>query len=82
MKLGGLPLLYDCLLLRLAILLQRDRVDRMLPHLKLEIISSDVWQLSILDQSHGSLSLLADLEDEQQQFEHWGINLKVLAATV
>lgn len=82
MKLGGLPLLYDCLLLRLAVLLHRDRIDRESSHIKLEIINKDVWQLSILDQSQGSLSLLADLEDEQQQFEHWGINLKVLRTTV
>lgn len=82
MKLGGLPLLYDCLLLRLAVLMQRDRVDRALANIKLEIINSDLWQLSILDTTQSSLSLLADLQEEQQQFEHWGITLKALITSV
>ncbi len=77
LKVGGLPLLYDCLLLRLAVLLHQDRAAQLLNSLRLEIIHDHLWQL-IVDDSHANLSLLADLQEEQQQFEHWGIGLQVL----
>lgn len=80
---GGFPLLYDCLLLRLSVLLHRDRSEQILDKVMLEIIDSDVWQLSIGDNkssntTHTHFSLLTDLQEEQQQFEHWGIKLQVL----
>ena len=77
-KIGGLPLLYDCLLLRLAVLLHHDRSERLLDKIQLKITEKGVWQLSTLESSAANLLLLNDLQDEQQQFEHWGIELKVL----
>lgn len=80
---GSWSLLYVCLLLRLAVLLHRDRSEQVLDRIRLEIIDIRVWQLSILDnkfsnEMHANFSLLADLEEEQQQFEHWGIQLQLL----
>ena len=48
----------------------------------LEITGKDVWQLSIGDNKpstdrQANFSLLADVQEEQQQFEHWGIQLHV-----
>lgn len=79
---GGLPLLYDCLLLRMSVLLHRDRSEQVLHKVTLEITGKDVWQLSIGDNKpstdrQANFSLLADVQEEQQQFEHWGIQLHV-----
>jgi exopolyphosphatase/guanosine-5'-triphosphate,3'-diphosphate pyrophosphatase len=77
-KTGGLPLLYLCLLLRLAVLLHHSRSDQQLPEVQLSIQDGQTWQLVVEDHGQANLLFLTDLQEEQQQFEHWGIRLDVL----
>lgn len=81
LKAGGDKLLYLCLLLRLAVLVHHGRTDQSQPTIKLSIHSNNSWNLQfndpIKDHTQPNLLLLTDIQEEQQQFEHWGISLKV-----
>lgn len=78
LKTGGHGLVYLCLLLRLAVLLHHSRSDQHLPKLQLSISEPTVWQLVVSEPAQSNLLFLADLQEEQQQFAHWGIDLQVL----
>jgi exopolyphosphatase/guanosine-5'-triphosphate,3'-diphosphate pyrophosphatase len=78
LKTGGHGLVYLCLLLRLAVLLHHSRSDQHLPKLQLSISEPTVWQLVVSEPAQSNLLFLADLQEEQQQFAHWGIGLQVL----
>lgn len=78
LKSGGTPLLSVCLLLRLAVLLHHSRSDQQQPQIQLSIQDKHRWQLDVQDYGQSSLLFLTDLQEEQQQFEHWGIQLEVL----
>ncbi|MBO7706091.1 MAG: exopolyphosphatase, partial [Acinetobacter sp.] len=47
MKVGGNKLVYLCLLLRLAVLLNHSRSDQMLPAIELTVGNAQQWQLSV-----------------------------------
>lgn len=81
-KTGGLPLLYLCLLLRLAVLLHQSRSDQQVPEVQLLVSDSQTWQLGIKEPEQANLLFLTDLQEEQQQFEHWGIHLEILHPAV
>lgn len=78
LKSGGLPLLHLCLLLRLAVLLHHSRSDQQVPEVQLSVKDSHTWQLGINDHGQANLLFLTDLQEEQQQFAHWGIHLEIL----
>ncbi len=77
LKAGGHKLLYLCLLLRLAVLLNHSRSDQMLPAIELTIINDQQWQLSVSGDAKQWPLLVADLHDEQEQFKHWDIELNI-----
>lgn len=66
LKAGGNKLLYLCLLLRLAVLLNHSRSDQMLPAIELTIINDQQWQLSVSGDAKQWPLLVADLHDEQE----------------
>jgi exopolyphosphatase/guanosine-5'-triphosphate,3'-diphosphate pyrophosphatase len=76
-KVGGSKLVYLCLLLRLAVLLNHSRSDEMLPAIELSIINEQQWQLSVSGDAKQWPLLVADLHDEQMQFKHWDIELNI-----
>ncbi len=77
LKVGGQKLLYLCLLLRLAVLLNHSRSDQMLPAIELSVINAQQWQLSVSGDAKQWPLLVADLHDEQVQFKHWDIELNI-----
>ncbi len=77
MKVGGSHLLYLCLLLRLAVLLNHSRSDQMLPAIELSVVNDQQWQLSVSGDAKQWPLLVADLHDEQVQFKHWDIELNI-----
>ena len=68
MKVGGNKLVYLCLLLRLAVLLNHSRSDQMLPAIELTVGNAQQWQLSVSGNAAQWPLLVADLHDEQVQF--------------
>ena len=76
-KVGGSKLVYLCLLLRLAVLLNHSRSDEMLPAIELSVINEQQWQLSVSGDAKQWPLLVADLHDEQVQFKHWDIELNI-----
>ncbi|MBP8099867.1 MAG: exopolyphosphatase [Acinetobacter sp.] len=79
MKVGGSKLIYLCLLLRLAVLLNHSRSDEMLPAIELSVDNAQQWQLSVSGDAKQWPLLVADLHDEQVQFKHWDIDLHILS---
>ena len=77
MKVGGNKLVYLCLLLRLAVLLNHSRSDEMLPAIELSVDNAQQWQLSVSGDAKQWPLLVADLHDEQAQFQHWDIELNI-----
>ena len=77
MKVGGNKLVYLCLLLRLAVLLNHSRSDEMLPAIELSVDNAQQWQLSVSGDAKQWPLLVADLHDEQLQFKHWDIELNI-----
>jgi len=77
LKVGGNKLVYLCLLLRLAVLLNHSRSDEMLPAIELTIENEQQWQLSVSGDAKQWPLLVADLHDEQVQFKHWDIELNI-----
>ena len=77
LKVGGNTLIYLCLLLRLAILLNHSRSDEMLPAIELSVLDAQQWQLSVSGDAKQWPLLVADLHDEQVQFKHWDIGLNI-----
>jgi len=76
-KVGGSKLVYLCLLLRLAVLLNHSRSDEMLPAIELSVGNEQQWQLSVSGDAKQWPLLVADLHDEQVQFKHWDIELNI-----
>ena len=76
-KVGGSKLVYLCLLLRLAVLLNHSRSDEMLPAIELSVINEQQWQLSVSGDAKQWPLLVADLHDEQVQFKHWDIEFNI-----
>ena len=79
-QVGGSPLVYLCLLLRLAVLAHHSRSDHKLPDLTLKVISDSEWQITVADSSEHYAFLLADLRTEIDQFAKWGVQLSVMEA--
>lgn len=77
MKVGGNKLVYLCLLLRLAVLLNHSRSDQMLPAIELTVSNAQQWQLSVSGNAAQWPLLVADLHDEQAQFKHWDVELDI-----
>lgn len=77
MKVGGNKLVYLCLLLRLAVLLNHSRSDQMLPAIELSVGNAQQWQLSVSGNAAQWPLLVADLHDEQAQFKHWDVELDI-----
>ncbi|ALD01820.1 exopolyphosphatase [Acinetobacter sp. TTH0-4] len=76
-RVGGSKLVYLCLLLRLAVLLNHSRSDEMLPAIELSVGNEQQWQLSVSGDAKQWPLLVADLHDEQVQFKHWDIELNI-----
>ncbi|MBZ1393157.1 exopolyphosphatase [Psychrobacter pacificensis] len=79
-QIGGNPLVYLCLLLRLAVLAHHSRSDYKLPELELKVISDSDWQITVADSSEHYAFLVADLRTEIEQFAKWGVQLSVVEA--
>lgn len=77
MKVGDNKLVYLCLLLRLAVLLNHSRSDQMLPAIELTVGNAQQWQLSVSGNAAQWPLLVADLHDEQVQFKHWDVELDI-----
>ena len=77
LKVGGNKLVYLCLLLRLAVLLNHSRSDQMLPAIELTVGNAQQWQLSVSGNAAQWPLLVADLHDEQAQFKHWDVELDI-----
>lgn len=75
LKNASIRLVYLCLLLRLAVLLNHSRSDQMLPAIELQVLNEQQWQLSVSGDAKQWPLLVADLHDEQAQFRHWDIDL-------
>jgi exopolyphosphatase/guanosine-5'-triphosphate,3'-diphosphate pyrophosphatase len=76
-KVGGSRLLYLCLLLRLAVLVNHSRSDEMLPAIELKVKNAQQWQLSVAGDARQWPLLVAELHDEQVQFRNWEIDLAI-----
>lgn len=76
-KVGTKKLVYLCLLLRLAVLLNHSRSDTSLPEFDLQVKNEQSWQLTISGDVKQWPLLMADLQDEQIQFKHWNVDLQV-----
>ena len=77
LRVGGNKLVYLCLLLRLAVLLNHSRSDEMLPAIELQAVNERQWQLSVSGDAKQWPLLIAGLHDEQVQFKHWDIELSI-----
>ncbi len=76
LKSGGHSLLALVLLLRLAVLLHHARSDQPLPPVRLSAQGTCNWTLH-LRCAHAQPLLLADLQEEQAQWQNWGLSLNV-----
>ena len=78
MKVGGNKLVYLCLLLRLAVLLNHSRSDQMLPAIELTVGNAQQWQLVFLVvMPRNGLCWLRTCMMEQVQFKHWDVELDI-----
>ncbi|WP_131668496.1 exopolyphosphatase [Psychrobacter pygoscelis] len=75
---GGLSLVYLCLLLRLAVLAHHSRSDSERPVINLELADEQHWRITIDADSEDYPLLLSDLNDEVEQFAKWHIQLEVV----
>ncbi|MBF7683219.1 exopolyphosphatase [Acinetobacter sp. B5B] len=75
LKVATPALVYLCLLLRLAVLLNHSRSDQMLPAIELTVANEQQWHLTVSGDAKQWPLLIADLHDEQAQFKHWNIDL-------
>lgn len=76
-KVGGKKLVYLCLLLRLAVLLNHSRSDAVLPEFDLQLKNEYSWQLTISGDVKQWPLLIAELHDEQIQFKNWHVDLQI-----
>lgn len=76
-KSGTERLVYLCLLLRLAVLLNHSRSDADLPAFELKVKNEQSWQLTISGDVKQWPLLIAELQDEQVQFKHWHVELLI-----
>lgn len=74
---GGQSLVYLCLLLRLAVLLHHSRSDQVLPDYQLSIDKPQQWHISLATDGETNPLLIADLQEEAEQFNHWDFNLNI-----
>ncbi len=77
MRSGGLRLQGLCLLLRLAVLLHHNRSDQHLPQVQLQMSGADQWRLTVAGTATEWPLLVADLQDETQQWANWSVQLRV-----
>ena len=75
---GGEPLLYLCLLLRLAVLTHHSRSEYDAPSMQLRVTASHCWELTIDADNHHYVFLVSDLMAEIEQFAKCGITLSVI----
>ncbi|MDO5651333.1 MAG: exopolyphosphatase [Moraxella sp.] len=73
----GVKLMYLTLLLRLAVLVNRERHDKG-HELTLMIVQADYWQIVPADDV--SEIVLIELHDETVQFEKWGVRLEIVGS--
>lgn len=66
------------LLLRLAVLINHSRSDKLLPAIELEVQNDRQWKLKVSGDLQQWPLLMADLRDEVTQFKNWDIQLEVL----
>ena len=78
--LGGDPLVYLSLLLRLAVLAHHSRSEYELPLMKLVIIDTNDWQVTVSTDKKHYAFLYSDLYTDIEQFAKWGIKLSVIEA--
>lgn len=76
---GGKSLAYLSLILRLAVLLHHSRGKQENPPITLTADDEKNWTITILPEYEGRSLLLADLEEEQDAFAKWGIELNIEA---
>lgn len=78
---GGDALVYLCLLLRLAVLIQHNRCDHNLPKIQLSILdhNPNQWQINVAAMSD-QYSLRGDLNAQVEQFAKWGVKLTIVSA--
>ena len=74
---GGKALVYLCLLLRLAVLLHHSRGKQENPPILLTAHDEKNWTITILPEYEGKNLLLVDLQEEQDAFAKWGVELTV-----
>ncbi len=77
LKVGNSKLMYLCLLLRLAVLVNHSRSDEMLPAIELSVDNAQQWRLSVSGDAKQWPLLIAELHDEQVQFKNWDIELHI-----
>lgn len=75
---GGDALVNLCLLLRLGVLINHNRSEHEDLPLKLTIVDDNHWQAKLVTSGDDHPLLLADLEDEVEQFAKWGITLDIV----
>ncbi len=78
--LGGDPLVYLSLLLRLAVLAHHSRSEYELPLMRLVIIDTNHWQVTVSTDKKHYAFLYSDLYADIEQFAKWGIKLSVIEA--
>ena len=78
--LGADPLVYLSLLLRLAVLAHHSRSEYELPLMKLVIIDTNDWQVTVSTDKKHYAFLYSDLYTDIEQFAKWGIKLSVIEA--
>ncbi len=77
-KLGGDQLVYLCLLLRLAVSAHHSRSEYDLPLMKLDIIETNHWKITVSTDKKHYAFLYSDLYADIEQFAKWGIKLTVI----
>ncbi|MES1965740.1 exopolyphosphatase [Psychrobacter sp. AH5] len=76
--LGGDQLVYLCLLLRLAVSAHHSRSEYDLPLMKLDIIETNHWKITVSTDKKHYAFLYSDLYADIEQFAKWGIKLTVI----
>lgn len=78
--LGGDQLVFLCLLLRLAVLAHHSRSEHELPLMKLAVIDTNHWQITVSTDKKHYAFLYSDLYADIEQFAKWGMKLTVVEA--
>lgn len=78
--LGGDQLVYLSLLLRLAVLAHHSRSEYELPLMRLVVIDTNDWQVTVSTDKKHYAFLYSDLYADIEQFAKWGIKLSVIEA--